>query len=64
MDSVCFVLFLFPLRGLATTMVANEGLGAYLNQVPQDRWLRRMQCKLQVKTLSEYTYSLFWAEPS
>ena len=49
-------------------MVADEGLRAYLNQVPRDQRLlhplRRMRCKLLVKTPSEYTYSLFWAELS
>ena len=45
-----------------TTVVANECLEkarAYLNLVPRDR---KMQCKLQVETPSDYTYSLFWAE--
>ena len=52
-------------------MVANEGLEkarAYLNQVPPGPTalhpLQRIWCKLLVKTPSEYTYSLFWAELS
>jgi len=63
---VCFfVLFCFVTPDGFTTIVANEGLEearAYLNQV-LNQWLytpiQRWQCKLQVKTPSEYTYSLF-----
>ena len=64
----CFV-FVTP-EGFAT-VVANEGLEkarAYLNQVPLGLTslypLQRMWCKLQLKTPSEYAYSLFWAELS
>ena len=49
-------------------MVANEGLEKVLKPGPLGpralHPLQRMWSKLQVKTPSEYTYSLFWAELS
>ena len=62
---VCFCFVFVTTEGF-TTVVANKGLEkarAYLNQVPQGLTalhpLQRMQCKHQVETPLDYTYSLF-----